>query len=107
MIEINKINENSVTPQCTRLYTHLSMHTQEADFACVDNLSDRVRAGAVEVLLKISRLYELACRRVHLKGLTGNEVVVAAAHLIITTVSCGVCDRYNMLTYCNWFSYLK
>lgn len=80
------------------------MHTQEADFARVDNLSDRVRAGAVEVLLKLSRLYELACCCVHLKRLAGNEVVVAAAHLIITAVSCGVCDRDNMLTYYNCFS---
>lgn len=73
--------------------THLSVHTQEADFARVDNLSDRVRAGAIEVLLKLSRLDELACRRVHLKGLTGNKVVVAATHLIIATVSRSVCDR--------------
>lgn len=65
---------------------HLCVQTEQADFARVDELADRVGAGSVQVLLKLSRLNELPRSGVHVKGLAGDKMVVSPTHLHITPV---------------------
>lgn len=58
------------------------MEAEQTDAARVDDVSDRVGAGAVQVLPEFARFDELPARQVGFEGVPAYEVVLPAVPLV-------------------------
>lgn len=74
-------------------FSYPGVEAQQTDASRVNNISDRVGAGAVQVLLKFSKLDELSARQVVFESCPTHKVVLIAIPLMYPRRSGRVCAR--------------
>lgn len=67
------------------------VQAEQTDASCIDDVSDRVGAGPVQILLIFPRLDELPCGQVGFKGRPTHEMVLAPVSFMYPWASGCVC----------------
>ena len=73
-------NQHVRQEHCCR--PHPGVEAEQTDASGVDDVSDRVGAGAIQVLLVFPRLDELSSRQVGLEGGSTHKMVLAPVPLV-------------------------
>lgn len=77
------------------MFSYPGVEAKQTDASRVDDVSNGVGAGAVQVLLKFSELDELPARQVVFKGAPTHKVVLVTIPLVYPGGSGCVCTRKN------------